>query len=181
MANYNVQITNGTGSQAMKKGAYNVEVTAAGYDVSTLNPKMFTATEEAGSENFVISASGTLTFNVNETGAAGGAPITAGSIIMTDSTGNIEYGTAANISVTGEAVFNNVPYGTSGNGFQLYFKQLTTDENHNIQEGVITVNMEEENQTAYIQNAQIALQTFNIADATYGLPVDGTLNFTSNN
>ncbi len=178
MANYNVTITNGTGSQAMQKGTYDVTATAVGYDVTTLDPKTFTATEAEGTQNFTLTANGTLTFNVNETGAEGGTPITSGTIVMTDETGNIEYGQPVNIGTDGNAIFNNVPYGEN---ITLYFKQLTTDENHNIYEGVVTVNMTEQTQTAYIQNTAIALQTFNLNDATYGLPIDGTLTFTNNN
>ncbi len=181
MANYNVTITNGSGSQAMQKGTYNVSATAAGYDVSTLTPTTFTATESAGSETFTLTANGTLTINVNETGAAGGTPITAGSIIMTDATGTENYGSAITIGADGNAVFNNVPYGDAGTPFQLYFKQLATDDTHNIFEGVISVSMTAQTQTEYVQNTPIAEQTFTLTDATYGMPINGTLNFTGAN
>ncbi len=181
MANYNVTITNGNGSQAMQKGSYNVTATANGYDVSTLTPQTFVAGTTAGSENFTLSANGTLTFNVNETGVAGGTPITSGSIVMTDSTGATEYGSAVSIGANGDAVFNNVPYGSTDSPFVLYFKQLATDENHNIFEGVITVNMTAQTQTEYVENLPIAVQTFTLTDANYtGLPIDGTLIFTGN-
>ncbi len=180
MANYNVTITNGTGSQAMKKGSYSVSATANGYDVSTLTPKTFTATENEGSQSFTLSANGTLTFNVNETGAAGGTPITSGSIVMTDATGTTEYGQPVSISANGDAVFENVPYGSADTPFQLYFKQLSSDENHNAFDGVISVSMTAQTQTEYIQNTAIAVQTFNLTDANYGLPIDGSLEFTEN-
>ncbi len=180
MANYNVTITNGTGSQAMKKGTYTVSATANGYDTSTLSPTTFTATENPGSESFTLSANGTLTFNVNETGAAGGTPITSGSIIMTDETGTTEYGQAVTISATGDAVFANVPYGTSGEPFQLYFKQLSSDDNHNPFDGIISVEMTSQTQTEYVQNTAIATQSFTLTDANYGLPISGNLTFTEN-
>ncbi len=178
MANYNVTITDGTGSQAMKRGTYSVTATARGYDESTLSPTTFVATDTAGTQAFTLTANGTLTINVNETGAVGGAPITSGSIIMTDSTGNVEYGQAVTISATGDAIFANVPYGTDGEPFTLYFRQLDTDDGHNVFEGVITVPLTAQTQTAYVQNTAIAVQTFTLTDATYGLPIDGTLNFT---
>ncbi len=178
MANYNVTITNGTGSESMKAGLYNVTATANGYDVSTLDPKTFNATSAEQTENFTLTANGTLTFNVNETGAEGGTPVTSGTIVMTDQSGNTTYGEAVNINATGDAVFNNVPYGT---GITLYFKQLTTDDNHNIDDSIITVTMTDQNQTAYIQNTPIALQSFTLNDATYGLPIDGELVFTESN
>ncbi len=180
MANYNVNITNGTGSQAMQKGTYTVSATANGYDESTLSPTTFTATESEGSQAFTLSANGTLTINVNETGASGGAPITSGSIVMTNQDGTTEYGQPITISANGDAVFANVPYGSAGSPFTLYFKQLSTDDNHNIFDGIITVDMTSESQTEYVQNTAIAIQTFTLTDANYGMPIDATLNFTSN-
>ena len=179
MANYDVTITNGTGSQNMKAGTYTVSATeATGYDLTTLSPTTYTATTSEGSGTFTLSANGTLTFIVNETGAEGGTPITSGSIIMTDSTGTTEYGTAVTINSSGEAVFENVPYGTQSEPFVLYFKQLTSDDTHNIYNGVISVSMTGQTQTEYVQNTTIATQTFTLTDANYDLPIDGTLAFT---
>ncbi len=180
MANYNVTITNGSGSQAMQSGTYNVTATASGYDASTLSPTTFTATANAGTGAFTLSANGTLTFNVNETGAAGGTPITSGSLIMTNATGTEDYGQAVTIGTDGNAVFANVPYGDAGTPFTLYFRQLSSDDDHNPYEGVITVQMTAQTQTEYVQNTAIAEQTFSLTDANYGLPITGTLNFTAN-
>ena len=178
MANYNVQITNGSGSVDMKKGAYTVSVSAAGYDATSLSPSSYTAGETAGSGTFTVSADGVLTLIFNETGAEGGTPITSGSVVMTDSTGATEYGSEITVSATGEAVFNNVPY-VSGTGYQLYFVQKTTDDNHNLYEGVISVSMESATETAYVLNSPIAAQSFTLTDANYaGLPVNNaTLSF----
>ncbi len=181
MANYNVSITNGTGSQAMQKGTYAVSATANGYDASTLTPTTLTATENVGSETFTLTANGTLTLSFNETGAAGGTAITSGSVVMTDSTGTNDYGSTINIDASGNAVFNNVPYGDAGTPFELYFKQISSDENHNAFEGVISISMTNQTQTEYVQNNAIAVQTFTLNDSTYGLPIDGSLTFTGSN
>ncbi len=178
MANYNVTITNGNGSQVMQSGAYTVSAEATGYDVSTLTPKTFTATDTPQTQAFTLSANGTLTFVVNETGAAGGTPITSGSLVMTDETGATEYGQPIAIGADGNAVFNNVPYGATDAPFTLYFKQLDSDDTHNPVEGVITVQMTAQTQTEYVQNAAAAEQTFTLRDANYDMPVDGTLTFT---
>ena len=179
MANYNVQITDGSGSQTMKKGSYTVSVSAAGYDATSLSPVSYTATDSVGSGSFTVSAAGVLTLVFNETGAQGGTPVVSGSVVMTDSAGTTEYGSAVNISATGEAVFNNVPY-DSGSPYVLYFVQKSTDENHNLYEGVITVNMSSASQTEYVVNSPIATQNFTLSDANYtGLPVkNATLTFT---
>ena len=183
MANYNVTITNGQGSAAMKAGTYTVSATSSfGYDATSLSPSTFTATAEAGTGTFTLSATGTLTFVVNETGASGGTPVTSGTIVMTNQDGTTEYGSAVTIGATGEAVFNNVPFGDQTTPFTLYFKQLSTDENHNIYTGIITVNMNSNTQTEYVQNTAIATQTINLSDANYsGLTIpNATLSFTGN-
>lgn len=183
MANYNVNIVNGQGSTPMKAGEYTVSVTEAlGYELTSLSPTSYTAGTTTGTGAFTLSANGTLTLNVNETGASGGTPITSGSIIMTDSTGTTEYGSAVTIDALGNAVFDNVPYGSSGNPFQLYFKQLSTDDGHNIFEGVISVSMESQTQTDYVLNTPISTQNITLTDANYsGLPIpNATLEFTQN-
>ena len=180
---YNVLITNGQGSQAMKAGTYTVSVTeAAGYNLSSLSPTTFTATTSAGTGTFTLSANGTLTFNVNETGAAGGTPVTAGSIIMTNSTGTENYGSAVTINSSGDAVFENVPYGSNETPFTLYFKQLSTDDTHNVFEGIISVSMTAQTQTDYVLNSPVATQDFTLNDANYsGLTIpSATLSFTEN-
>ncbi len=182
MPNYQVTITDGTGSVAMKAGTYRVSASAApGYDLSSLSPTTFTATASAGSQAFTLSASGTLNMIFNETGAAGGTPVTEGTVVMTDSTGNTQYGTAVTIDSSGTAVFNNVPYGDGTEPFTLCFKQLTTDDNHNIHVGVVTVSMESQTNTVYVENTPIATQDFSLSDAHYsGLSLTATLDFTEN-
>ena len=179
MANYNVTITEGVGTQNMKAGTYTVTAAASGYDATSLSPTSYTATAEAGSGVFTLSANGALTLVFNETGAQGGTAVTSGSVVMTDSTGNVQYGSPVTINATGEAAFPNVPY-DSGTPYVLYFKQLSTDDNHNVYSGVITVNMASASQTEYVVNSAIAAQSFTLTDANYsGLPIAAaTLTFT---
>ncbi len=180
MANYSVTITNGTGSTTMQEGTYNVSVDASGYDAASLSPTTYTVTRSEGSGAFTVSAVGTLTLSFNETGASGGNPITAGSVIMTDSTGTSEYGSAVTIGTNGDAVFEYVPYGTIGEPITLYFKQLSSDGNHYVESGVISVAMNSIIKTSYVQNLPFAEQTLSLTDANYsGLNVNGTLNFTN--
>lgn len=178
MANYNVNIVNGEGSANMKKGVYTVTVVANGYEATTLNPATYTAGETAGSGAFTVSANGHLTLVFNETGAEGGANVTAGSVVMTDQTGNQTYGSAVTIDANGQAEFPNVPYNAQ-TPYALYFKQTATDDGHNVFEGVIAVNMSAQTQTEYVVNTPIALQTITLTDANYqGLPVaNATMQF----
>ena len=174
MADYNVTIINGTGSQTMNAGDYEVSaIYAPGYDMETLSPTTFTATSQTSTGAFTLSASGTLTMIFNETGAVGGTPITSGTVVMTDPTGALEYGSVVDIDSNGTAIFNNVPYGSEQSGYTLYFKQLTSDENHNPYPNVFAVGMGGETQTEYILNEPKAvLQNFTLTDANYpNLPV----------
>lgn len=178
MANYNVEITNGSGSQNMKAGNYTVSVTASGYDATTLSPTSYTATASAGSGSFTVSASGVLTLVFNDTGAQGGTPVTSGQVVMTDQSGNTEYGTPVTIDASGQAVFNNVPF-VDQTGFALYFVQKSSDDAHNPYSGVISVNMAAETQTQYVLNSPIAEQTITLTDANYsGMPIaSATMSF----
>ena len=174
MANYDVTITNGEGLQMMNIGAYSVSaIYAPGYDMTTLSLTIFTATQTAGSATFTISATGTLTITFNETGAEGGTPITSGTVVMTDSTGTTQYGQIIQIDSNGTATFANVPFGSAQSAYTLYFKQLTTDESHNIYENVFAVGMGAETQQEYIINEPKAvLQNFTLTDANYtNLPI----------
>lgn len=178
MANYNVNIVDGVGSAQMKQGTYSVTVEANGFDPKSLSPTTYTATGEAGSQAFTVCASGVLTLIFNETGAAGGTPITGGSVVMTDSTGTARYGSAVSINSSGKAVFNNVPY-SDDDPYVLYFLQLESDDDHNVYGSVITVSMSAQAQTEYVLNAPIAVQSFTLTDENYGLPVaQATLTFT---
>ena len=183
MANYNVTITNGTGSQEMNPGEYNVSTTyAPGYDMSTLTPTTYNAQTTTQTGAFTISATGTLTIIFNETGLEGGTPITSGTVVMTDSTGTQQYGNVVQIDTSGTATFNNVPFGSAQSAYTLYFKQLTSDSNHYIYTSVFTVGMGAQTQTEYILNQPITVQqNFTLTDANYtNLPVNNAvLDFTS--
>lgn len=185
MANYNVTITDGIGSQTMNLGAYNVSATyAPGYDLSTLAPTSYTVESASQTGEFTLSATGTLTIIFNTTGATGGTPITSGTVVMTDATGAIQYGPVVQINAAGVATFNNVPYGSSQAGYTLYFKQLTSDENHNAYPEVLVVGMGGPTQTEYVPNTPKTIeQNFTLTDANYPhLPIENaTLNFTENN
>lgn len=182
MADYNVTIIDGKGSETMNMGEYTVSaIYAPGYDMSTLSPTTYNV--ETGGETgaFTLSATGTLTITFNETGEEGGTPITSGSVVMTDSTGETQYGAVVEVDSNGTATFNNVPYGSEQSAYTLYFKQLTSDENHNIYDEVFAVGMGMQNQQEYVINTPKAvLQNFTLTDANYiNLPVyNATLQFT---
>ncbi|MBO4823460.1 MAG: hypothetical protein J5580_02735 [Clostridia bacterium] len=184
MANYNVLITNGVGSESMEPGTYTVTATyAPGYDLTTLAPTSYTVTSDSQTGAFTLSANGTLTITFNETGATGGTPITAGTVVMTDATGETQYGPVVNIDANGVAIFDNVPYGSTQSAYTLYFKQLTSDASHNVYPNVFAVGMGGQTQSEYILNTpKMVEQNFTLTDANYtGMPIENAnLNFTAN-
>lgn len=178
MPDYIVTITNGTGSELLPAGDYSVAASVTGYD-GALDPTAFTATTSTGAQAFTLAATGTLTLTVNETGAAGGTPITAGTFIRCSQDGLTEYGTAKTVDGTGICIFDHVPFGDGGSPYAFYIKQLTSDATHNIYVGVITIDMAGATQDEYVQNTLAAEQTFTLADENYsGLTLSGTLTFT---
>ncbi len=178
MADYIVTITNGTGSEFLPAGNYNVAAAVTGYD-GALDPTAFTATTSTGAQAFTLAATGTLTLTVNETGASGGTPVTAGTFIRCSQDGLTEYGTAKTIDGSGICVFDHVPFGDVGSPYTFYIKQLTSDTTHNMHVGVIAIEMEGATQDEYVQNTAAAEQSFTFTDANYsGLNLSGTLTFT---
>ena len=184
MANYDVLITDGIGSAAMEPGTYTVAATyAPGYDLTTLQPTSYTVASGTTSGAFTLSANGTLTIVFNETGATGGTPITSGTVVMTDASGTAQYGSVVNINNNGEAIFANVPYGSAQASYTLYFKQLTSDDAHNIYPDVFAVGMGGQTQTEYVLNTpKVIEQNIELTDANYtGMPIENaSLNFSNN-
>ena len=153
MTEYDVTIIDGSGSETMNTGSYTVSaIYAPGYDMSTLSPTNYTVSSAGETGEFTLSANGTLTITFNETGEEGGTPITSGSVVMTDSTGETQYGQPVEINSSGIAVFDNVPYGSAQSAYTLYFKQLTSDETHNTYPDVFAVGMGAQTQQEYILN-----------------------------
>ncbi len=181
MATFDIIISDGTGTASIPAGAYITSAIVPGYDNTTLAPTSVTIGASPATTAFTITATGTLTFTVNDTGAIGGNPITSGTIVMTDSTGTIEYGSAQSISATGQCIFNSVPFGDSGTPYTLYFKQLTSDSGHVPESNVITVSMIAATQGEFIQNSSTSAQTASLSDATYtNMPIaNGAISFTN--
>ena len=175
MAQYVVTITNGAGSKILPKGTYNVTASVPGY-TGLLSPSTLTVGDTDASQAFTIAATGTMTLNVNETGAAGGTAVTGGTFIRCNSDGSETYGTAKTVDSSGVCTFNNVPFGTSEAPINVYVKQLTSDDTHNVFADVVAVAMDTMAKIQYVQNAPAALQSVTLTDANYaGLNMDGTL------
>lgn len=68
MARHTIPITNGKGSIELVTGTYKATAVVEGYDVSTLNPTSVDIIDSTDTYAFTISAKGTLTLHVTDTG-----------------------------------------------------------------------------------------------------------------
>ena len=108
MARHTIPITNGKGSIELVTGTYNATAVAGGYDPSTLSPSSITIIDETDTYAFTISAKGTLTLHVTDTGDPNtGVQIVGAKFIRTNRTGTI-VGNEIITNEDGDAVFNNV-------------------------------------------------------------------------
>lgn len=161
MSRITIPITNGKGSQEVVDGTYNVTADVNGYDNTTLTPKTVTITPSTTTYTFQISATGTLTLNVTDTGTTSGTEIVGATFQLTDSTGN----TIINEATTNEqgiATFSNVPY---GNNIVLYYKQTASDSSHTFDNTVKSIAMNQQNTQVDIANPAAPVVNFTLTDA----------------
>ncbi len=73
-------------------------------------------------------------------------------------------------------MFNNVPFNTT-NALQIYYKQISSDENHEFDNTVQSTTLTTQSQTVDVTNPLAAERTFNLTDANYeNLPIEsGTI------
>ena len=169
-----ITITNGTGSEAVGVGNYTVSATVTGYDNSSINPSSVSIETSTSDYAFTISANGTLTIHVTDTGTSEGTPIVGATFYRTDSTGNT-YGNVITTNSQGNAIFNNVPYDTSG--FTVYYKQTASDGNHDFNTAVASTSLTSSTSTLELQNPAFQTYNFTLNDANYeNMPIDsGTI------
>lgn len=170
-----IEITNVSGSASIINGSYCVTSSVAGYDNTTINPSSVTIDQQTNTYNFTISATGTLTLHVTEDGTAQGTPIVGATFARTSFNGT-EYGATITTDSNGDAVFNNVPYDAC-NAPIVYYKQLTSDGDHEFNQAVQSTTLTTSTQIVEIENAPGATRKINLTDANYAnLPIeDGTL------
>ena len=174
-----VNITNGVGQEAVINGNYTVSANVVGYDDTSISPSTVNITEGLNTYAFTISADGTLTLHVTDDGTTTGNPIIGATFKRTDVNGT-EYGDVITTDSNGNAVFNNVPYAAE-NAPLIYYKQLTSDGDHEFSTNVNSTSMTTNTQTVEIQNAVGATRTINLTDTNYAnLPIDsGTITLTN--
>lgn len=170
-----ITITNGSGTANVINGKYDVDANVNGYNNSSISPAEVEIENGTNTYSFTISATGTLTLHVTEDGTSGGTPIVGATFVRTDSNGT-EYGTPITSDSNGNAVFNNVPFDAT-NAPTIYFKQTTSDGDHEFSSDVQNTTMTTNTSTMQITNTVGASRTFTLTDANYNnLPIEtGTL------
>lgn len=175
-----VPITNGKGSVHIVPGTYGVAGTADGYDTNSLEPTNVTIADETSEYSFTIAATGTLTLHVTDDGTEHGIEIVGATFQRCDATGKT-YGPVKTSNDSGDVVFENVPFLTSGTAPKVYFKQLMSDEGHTFNSDLQETSLTASTATVQIQNPEANTKNFNLTDKHYdGLPVaDGNLVLTT--
>ncbi len=172
MSNYNINITDGKGSEKVAAGSFLAVIDAPGFDNSSLLPIMVNLPNTSTTTNLTLSATGSLTIVFNETGDESGRGILNGTVIMTDETGETQYGRVVNINSNGEAVFEKVPFGDSENLYDLHFVQLSSDDSHRKHDGVFTVSMESSTKRHHVKNDLTIEQHFVVTSIDHeNLPI----------
>ncbi len=174
-----VTITNGTGQTELINDTYTATAEVTGYDNASLTPSSITVDAATNTYAFTISATGTLTLHVTDTGTTAGTPIVGATFIRTDSTGT-EYGSVITTDTEGNAVFNNVPFADTGAPL-VYYKQTASDGDHEFDSTVQSTSLATQTETIEIINTPGATRTINLTDANYdNLPIDsGSITLTN--
>lgn len=161
---YDITITNGTGTANVLNGQYAVTATVEGY-TSNIEPQTVNITSDKDTYDFTITADGTLTLHVTETGEQTGTPIVGAKFYRADSTG-ATYGEELTTDNNGNVAIPNVPYSTNS-APTVYFIQTASDGNHNFDNTVQSTTLNEQTKTLEIQNPTITAKTFTLTDANY--------------
>ena len=172
---YSINIVDGTGTQEILEGKYSVSANISGYDNSTINPTSVEIVSGTSEYTFTVSANGTLTINVSD---GQGTNIVGATFIRTDADGN-EYGSVVTTNSEGNAVLNNVPY-SAENAPTIYFKQLSSDGDHNFTTEVKSAQLSSQAGVSNVINSIAETKTIKLTDANYeGLGVSsGTITLT---
>lgn len=173
-----VTITNGSGQEELINGSYSVTAEVGGYDNSSINPSTLNVVAGTDAYQFTISANGILTLHVTEEGTAAGTAVVGAKFARTDSAGTV-YGDEIVSDDSGNAVFNNVPYGE--NAQVVYYKQTASDGEHESDNTVKSITLANETETVEVQNPTGAVRTISLTDANYAnLPIEnGTITLTN--
>ena len=163
---YNIIITNGVGNENIENGQYTVTADVNGYNNLSIDPNTLNVVEGTNEYEFSISADGTLTLHVTDTGTVEGTAIVGAKFIRCDEIGTTTYGSEITTDSTGQAVLPNLAY-ASDNSITIYYKQTQGDGTHLYDETVKSVTLDTITKTVEVINPLPALRTIKLKDANY--------------
>ena len=171
---YVINITDGVGSSNVLTGSYSVSAAVSGYDNSSIDPASLVVDAATLEYTLKISATGTLTLHVSENGTESGVSIVGAKFVRCDKDGN-SYGNEIVSDVSGNAVFNNVPF-SSDSEILIYYKQTASDSEHDFDTSLKSISMADSTKTEQIINSLPSLKQFGLVDANYeNLPINGSI------
>lgn len=162
---YKISIIDGIGTKKIHNGEYNVTANIPGYINATINPPKVTIENNIKTYYFTISAGGTLTLHVTDTGTDNGTPIVGAEFYRCDQQG-ITYGTAIITNDQGNAIFQNVPYDQT-DAPEIYYIQTASDGEHTFEQTVQSTTLNTDTKTIEIQNEDTLTRTLKLTDDNY--------------
>lgn len=162
---YNITITNGTGSANVLNDNYTVESNTNGYLDSSVSPSTVNVVDGTNTYEFTISAEGTLTLHVTENGQTDGTAVVGAKFIRCDADGNT-YGTEVISDSSGNALFEHLPYATTA-APNIYYKQTATDDTHTFDSSLKEITLDSSTKILEVANPLPVLRTFKLTDANY--------------
>lgn len=174
--NHVIPITNGIGTKEITNGNYNVTAEFEGYDNSSIKPESIEIKDGEMEYNFTVAATGTLTLHVSDDGSEIGVQIVGATFQRCDSSGK-GYGNVITSDSDGNAIFEHVPFLSTGTPPIIYYKQLSSDGEHEFNSDLQNVSMSSQTLTVEVENAASIERTFKITDENYqDLPIeDGSI------
>lgn len=167
---YKIRVVNGSGTKRLPNGEYNVTSNIPGYIDATLNPPKITIENNVKTYYFTVSAGGTLTLHVTDTGTDSGVPIIGAEFYRCDQEG-ITYGPAIITNDQGNAIFQNVPYDQT-NAPEIYYIQTASDGEHTYDDEIQSTTLNTDTKTIEIQNKDTLTRTLKLTDDSYSnLPI----------
>ena len=162
---HTISIADGEGKIEIVDGTYKATGVAAGYDTDTFSPENVTIVSGTNEYVFTISASGTLTLHVTDTGEEQGVQVVGAKFVRTDSTGTV-VGPEAVTNASGDAIFNNVPFSNEGKTL-VYFKQIISDGAHTFDSELKSIGLKIDAETHQIKNPPAPERKISLVDANF--------------
>lgn len=162
---YDIPIVEGSATEQILNGAYDVTAVVVGYDNTSIQPDTVNVTAGDDAYAFTIAATGTMTLHVTETGVIGGPVIIGATFVRCDASG-APYGATITTDENGNAEFPFMPFAASDAPI-IYYKQTASVGEHEFDETVQNTTMITDTLEIEVENAPGEVRTITLTDANY--------------